>query len=261
MTSPGSEEASMRARSVWVLTPLESVGPLRFGMSMDEASIALPELPELRRFKADPWSEAVGIQLGLSQAEPAVYEYFDASGRLFCVAIDAVRGPQVTLDRVELAGGAPAKLETGPTAAPTTGRGRSPSPSGSATCGPTRFLLQGFMSGRQPDKRRPGQADGHRRSNGPSGRLLDFGRDGERLGGASTTGCSCFTRAASVKPVETDECLATGPEPPSRVKCVRVGCWGCETARLQRPLLRCWLAASLPYSMSTAAESGPLSNG
>ncbi|MGW0886219.1 hypothetical protein [Streptomyces sp. NPDC002671] len=112
MTSPDSQEVTERARPVWVLTPLESVGPLRFGMSMDEAAMALPETPELRRFQAEPYfPEIVGIQLGLRPAEPTVYEYFDGSGRLFCVATDAVRGPQVTLDGMELADGNPAKLE------------------------------------------------------------------------------------------------------------------------------------------------------
>ncbi|MGW9032380.1 hypothetical protein ACWGQ5_52125 [Streptomyces sp. NPDC055722] len=81
-------------------------------MSIDEAAMALPETPELRRFQAEPYfPEIVGIQLGLSPAEPTVYEYFDGSGRLFCVATDAVRGPQVTLGGVELVGGNPAGLE------------------------------------------------------------------------------------------------------------------------------------------------------
>jgi hypothetical protein len=40
-----------------------------------------------------------------------VYAYFDGAGRLFCVAVDAVHGPQVTLDGVALGGGDPAVLE------------------------------------------------------------------------------------------------------------------------------------------------------
>ena len=40
MKSPDSPDATGGARPVWVLAPLESVGPLRFGMSMDEAAIA-----------------------------------------------------------------------------------------------------------------------------------------------------------------------------------------------------------------------------
>ena len=97
---------------MWVLTPLESVGPLRFGMSMWEAAEALPEALVLRRFQAGPYfPEIVGFQLGFHVGEPAVHEYFDASGRLFCVAVDAMHGPQVTLDGTELTGGSPAVLE------------------------------------------------------------------------------------------------------------------------------------------------------
>jgi hypothetical protein len=81
-------------------------------MSMDEAAMALPEGRELRRFQAKPYfPEFVGIQVGLGTAEPAVYKYFDGDGRLFCVAIDAVHGPQVTLDGEELVGAGPAELE------------------------------------------------------------------------------------------------------------------------------------------------------
>jgi hypothetical protein len=79
---------------------------------MDEAAVALPKASELRRFQAEPYfPEIVGVQLGLSPTGPSVYEYFDGDGRLFCIAIDAVRGPQVTLDGVELVGGSPAELE------------------------------------------------------------------------------------------------------------------------------------------------------
>ncbi|WP_051836171.1 hypothetical protein [Streptomyces sp. NRRL WC-3742] len=53
----------------------------------------------------------MGIELGHSPQEPALYEYFDGSGRLFCVAADAVRGPQVTLDGLELVGRDPAALD------------------------------------------------------------------------------------------------------------------------------------------------------
>lgn len=102
----------LRARPAWELTPLEGVGPLRFGMVAEEAASVLPEAVELRRFQAEPFSpQVVGVLLALGPGGPAVYEYFDASGRLFCVAVDAVLGPQVVLDGMELAGGVPAELE------------------------------------------------------------------------------------------------------------------------------------------------------
>lgn len=52
MTSGGAQGGTAEARLVWAVTPLEGVGPLRFGMSMAEAAVALPEIRELRRFQA-----------------------------------------------------------------------------------------------------------------------------------------------------------------------------------------------------------------
>ena len=97
---------------MWVLTPLDNVGPLRFGISADEVEEALPGARELSRFQADPFfPEILGIQYGLQSAAPAVFTYFDGVGRLFCVAADAAHGPQVMLDGLELTGGVPAVLE------------------------------------------------------------------------------------------------------------------------------------------------------
>ena len=99
-------------RPAWALAPLESVGPLCFGMSADEAAAALPGVRELGRFQAEPhFPEIVGIHFGLQSAAPAVFAYFDRTGRLFCVSADAARGPQVMLDGHELTGQVPGVLE------------------------------------------------------------------------------------------------------------------------------------------------------
>lgn len=112
MPLPHSRETDAQVRPRWALIPLESVGPLRFGMTMDEAAAVRPEPHELRRFQAEPYiPEVVGIELGSRPAEPAHYEYFDKSGHLFCVTADAIRGPLLTLDGMELTGGDPAELE------------------------------------------------------------------------------------------------------------------------------------------------------
>ncbi|MFB6707645.1 hypothetical protein ACFCW6_23385 [Streptomyces sp. NPDC056333] len=59
------------------LTPLESIGPLRFGMSVDEVAALLPGMTELRRFQADPsFRETLGVEFGTAPAEPAAYTYF-----------------------------------------------------------------------------------------------------------------------------------------------------------------------------------------
>ncbi|MEU3552687.1 hypothetical protein [Streptomyces fragilis] len=110
--SGAGETATEPVRPVWVLTPLESVGPLRFGMFADEVRAALPEAVELSRFSAEPfYPEIYGLQLGFHPAVPAVYAYFESTGRLFCVAADAAHGPRVTLEGLELTGRVPAVLQ------------------------------------------------------------------------------------------------------------------------------------------------------
>ncbi|MFB6630553.1 hypothetical protein ACFCWY_11695 [Streptomyces sp. NPDC056362] len=70
MGSGAGETTTEPVRPVWVLTPLESVGPLRFGMSADEARAALPEAVELSRFSAEPfYPEIYGLQLGFPKRQ------------------------------------------------------------------------------------------------------------------------------------------------------------------------------------------------
>ncbi|WP_328863720.1 hypothetical protein [Streptomyces virginiae] len=102
---------SRPTRSHWELTPLEGVGPLRFGMRLAEVAAALPDLTVLRHFRADPSSrETLGVEFASRPAEPAVHAYF-VDGRLFCVAADAAHGPQVSLWGRRLTGCVPADLE------------------------------------------------------------------------------------------------------------------------------------------------------
>ncbi|WP_371592140.1 hypothetical protein [Streptomyces virginiae] len=102
---------SRPTRPDWELTPLEGVGPLRFGMRLAEVVAALPDLTALRRFQADPtYRETLGVEFAAAPAEPAVPAYF-VDGRLFCVAADAAHGPQVTLWGRRLTGCVPADLE------------------------------------------------------------------------------------------------------------------------------------------------------
>jgi len=98
----------------WELTPLEGVGPLRFGMGVAEVAAAMSGMTEVRQFQPGPWTrETLGVEFGrgsATSAEPSVYAYF-IDDRLFCVAVDAVRGPQVTLWGRELTACVPADLE------------------------------------------------------------------------------------------------------------------------------------------------------
>ncbi|MBO2463161.1 hypothetical protein [Actinomadura violacea] len=113
MAAAGVRETAVGPmRPVWALTPLESVGPLHFGMRMDDVAAALPGVIELRRFQAGPHSpQILGVQFGTGRAAPAVHTYFDEAGRLFCVAVDAARGPQVAFEGLELTAAIPAELE------------------------------------------------------------------------------------------------------------------------------------------------------
>ncbi|MEV4417846.1 hypothetical protein [Catellatospora sp. NPDC049609] len=92
-------------RVQWQLVPLVSVGPLSFGMTRAEVLAALePEFPHLS-----------GSREGLTHSgTPAwgecVTTYY-SKDRLYCVAIDALRGPQVTVDGVPLVGRVPSELE------------------------------------------------------------------------------------------------------------------------------------------------------
>lgn len=53
----------------------------------------------------------MGIELAFRPEEAALYEYFDKSGQMFCIAADALHGPQLTLNGTELTGGQPSELE------------------------------------------------------------------------------------------------------------------------------------------------------
>lgn len=96
---------SDKERLQWQLVPMVSVGPLYFGMTRAEVLAALgPDLPDatasrsgLAHSASAPWHECVTTY------------YVDE--RLHCVAIDALNGPQVTVDGVALVGRVPSELE------------------------------------------------------------------------------------------------------------------------------------------------------
>lgn len=99
-------------RVQWEMLPGEGVGPLRFGLSHDEVAAAVADLLSplsTRGGYGDPVESSefslVGAPIG-----SAVTTYYDA-GRLACVAVNALRGPQVTLDGLRLVGRVPSELE------------------------------------------------------------------------------------------------------------------------------------------------------
>lgn len=104
-------------RAQWDYAPLERVGPLHFGMSPQEAAAAM----EPQGFTFDGVSEIgklgpVTEQCMRFRAVRAprhrgdVTAYYVGPVGLTCVAVDALAGPQVTVDGIRLVGRPPSAL-------------------------------------------------------------------------------------------------------------------------------------------------------
>ncbi|MGW1910403.1 hypothetical protein ACWCQS_06525 [Streptomyces sp. NPDC002076] len=94
-----------RERQQWTFDPFLGVGPLRFGMTSDEACAALGGVPAAERSRYSGWEIRCHNYSGLG-----VKLYFTAE-RLHAVSIDALRGPQVHADEAALVGQVPSELE------------------------------------------------------------------------------------------------------------------------------------------------------
>ncbi|MGW1193564.1 hypothetical protein [Streptomyces sp. NPDC002559] len=94
-------------RAEWTFTPYVGVGPLHFGMTMEEITRALGEGPALssrsHRGEEQQLSHADFTGIGIR----ALFQ----DGRLGCVAVDALTGPQVRLDAAPLTGCTPSHVE------------------------------------------------------------------------------------------------------------------------------------------------------
>lgn len=97
-------------RAKWNYIPFETVGPLRFGMTHDEAVATLGEVHGI--IPLTGWVPSFKNYRSHSAIfyETAVTTYYGDSGLLSCVAIDALHGPQVTLDGIRLVGRAPSEV-------------------------------------------------------------------------------------------------------------------------------------------------------
>ncbi|MFB7249003.1 hypothetical protein CW362_40925 [Streptomyces populi] len=93
-------------RQEWSFAPFVSVGPLRFGMSSDEASAALGGVRASVRQHDPHWKIACH-----TYSETGVKLYFAANECLCGISIDALRGPQVRTDGTALVGRVPSELE------------------------------------------------------------------------------------------------------------------------------------------------------
>ncbi|MEV7686310.1 hypothetical protein [Streptomyces bungoensis] len=105
-----------RQRLSWEFAPFERVGPLEFGMTHEQAEEAVDGVLEtaLRdgssgsETRADFW---LADRLDARFSGPAVTVYYDRSIGLAGVAVNALRGPQVTLGGIGLVGQVPSRLE------------------------------------------------------------------------------------------------------------------------------------------------------
>ncbi|MER7581872.1 hypothetical protein [Kitasatospora sp. NPDC097691] len=99
-------------RAQWTLDPLAAVGPLRFGMSSEDVQEALDGFLEPSSSRTSHHGNVLSHEFhpATSSHSPALTAYYDAE-RLVCVAVNALRGPQVTLDGLPLVGRVPSELE------------------------------------------------------------------------------------------------------------------------------------------------------
>ncbi|MFJ3248277.1 hypothetical protein ACIP6V_31735 [Streptomyces sp. NPDC088770] len=104
-------------REQWDYAPLERVGPLRFGMNLEESisvmltcgftSDTVSELGKYGPFK-QLCTRFRAVDAPFYRAD--VVAYYVGSMGLTCIAIDALTGPQVTLEGIRLVGRPPSEL-------------------------------------------------------------------------------------------------------------------------------------------------------
>ncbi|MEU8074643.1 hypothetical protein AB0B31_04280 [Catellatospora citrea] len=101
-------------RAQWTYTPGVGVGPLRFGMSHDEAAAVMDgfvgELALAPRAIEQTWQAEFRFADRLGR-DAAVTAWYAGNEGLFCVILDAQCGPQATLDGLRLVGRAPSEWE------------------------------------------------------------------------------------------------------------------------------------------------------
>ncbi|MGW2298974.1 hypothetical protein [Streptomyces violaceorubidus] len=112
---PGSEAgyrglwriAREEERAEWTFTPYVGVGPLHFGMTLEEITSALGERPAVSSYS----HQGEDRQLDYADFTGSGIRALFHDGRLGCVAMDALTGPQVRLDAAPLTGCMPSHVE------------------------------------------------------------------------------------------------------------------------------------------------------
>lgn len=103
----------------WSYSSAVAVGPLRFGMVLDEVVEAaeafgktrVSDCPKDHAIFSPTWKVEVSRR-GMAPSPPAVTAYVSQAVGLFCVAADAVHGPQVAYHGIPLVGRVLAELES-----------------------------------------------------------------------------------------------------------------------------------------------------
>lgn len=106
-------------RDEWSYSPVVGVGPFRFGMTVDEvveaaAVLGRTKVTELARDSpvfSPTWKVEIHRR-GVAPSAPAVAAYVSQAVGLFCIAADAVHGPQVAYEGIPLVGRDLSELES-----------------------------------------------------------------------------------------------------------------------------------------------------
>ncbi|MGO4458921.1 hypothetical protein AB4039_16745 [Streptomyces sp. M-16] len=110
-------------RDEWSYSPAVGVGPLRFGMTIDEVVEAAETFGQTKvsdcardhAIFSPTWKIEVHRR-GVAPSPPAVTAYVSQAVGLFCIAADAVHGPQVAYHGLPLVGRDLSELESDATA-------------------------------------------------------------------------------------------------------------------------------------------------
>ncbi|MEU1690055.1 hypothetical protein ABZ590_00300, partial [Streptomyces hirsutus] len=94
-------------RAEWTFTPYIGVGPLHFGMTLEEITSALGERLTILSYSHHDEDH----QLNFADFTASGIRVLFRGGRLGCVAVNALTGPQVRLDAAPLTGCAPSQVE------------------------------------------------------------------------------------------------------------------------------------------------------
>ncbi|MFF3501174.1 hypothetical protein [Streptomyces sp. NPDC003247] len=111
-------DSGVADRDEWSYAPAVGVGPLRFGMTVDEVVEAAQVLGQTRvsdcarthAIFSPTWK--IEVRRGAAPSPPAVTAYVSRAVGLFCIAADAVHGPQVGYDGISLVGRDLSELES-----------------------------------------------------------------------------------------------------------------------------------------------------